>query len=204
MIGIIDYGVSNLKSVHNALNFVGAENEIFSEASAISRYDKLILPGVGAFGLAMDRLNKTGFSDAIRETVLIQKVPFLGICLGMQLILDSSTEKGFHKGLGLIQGEVKFLGDRVQAFPVPHVGWNEVNFKADFKLIAGMTLTERNFYFVHSFYCDLNNKEQVCATVHYDFEFDVGVQHENIFAFQFHPEKSQKNGLALLKNFSSL
>lgn len=203
MIGIIDYGMSNLKSVLNAFSYLNHSAKIIDSPLQLKGVDKIVLPGVGAFGQAIERLTNSGFEEAIKEYVLIKKIPFLGICLGMQLMFDSSTEKGFHKGMGLIKGDVKFLGDKIKDKPIPHVGWNTVTIvNKESKLMNN--LPGNDFYFVHSFYCDSKDKTQICASVDYGFCFDVGIEFENIFAVQFHPEKSQRNGLKLFGNFATL
>lgn len=204
MIGIIDYGMSNLRSVKNALDYLNYTNEIVANPSEITKYDKLILPGVGAFGQAMERINNTGFADKIKEQALVKKVPILGICLGMQLLLETSTEKGFHKGLGLIKGDVKFLGDKISHLPIPHIGWNTLIPKSGSRMFNDLDQTDSSFYFVHSYYCDVLDKNLVSGTVNYGFTFDVAIENDSIFAFQFHPEKSQKNGLKLLQKFVKL
>ena len=175
MIGIIDYGMSNLKSVQNAFDFLQCPNQIFTNPTEIKKYDKLILPGVGAFGLAMEKLNITGFSDEIKEYVLAKNKPFMGICLGMQLMLDSSVEKGFNKGLGLINGEVRFLGDQIKNMPIPHVGWNTVLPQNDSMFFKEIDKNDPTFYFVHSFYCDVFEKKIVSGTVNYGFNFDFSI-----------------------------
>lgn len=205
MIGIVNYGMGNLTSVRNALNFFNIPNEIFDSPSEIKKYDKLILPGVGAFGLAMENIHETGFAEALQEDVLVKNKPLLGLCLGMQLLLDSSCEHGNHKGLGFIKGTVDYLGDRIDNLPIPHMGWNQLQVKKNVSLLfKNIPVEEQIYYFVHSFYCDLNDKTLVAAQTTYGISFDVVLEDRHIFGCQFHPEKSQKSGLQILKNFWEL
>lgn len=200
MIGIINYGMGNLRSVQNALNHLSIPNEIFDDASGITKYSKLILPGVGAFGPAMKNLEQLGFVNAISDRIE-NKVPLLGICLGMQLLLEDSEEHGVHKGLGIIKGQVKNISNKVTEHPVPHMGWNKLTVKKESKLFNGIPADELIFYFVHNFYCELKDKNESAAAVNYGFSFDTAIETGNVFACQFHPEKSQKSGLQILKNF---
>ncbi len=202
MIGVIDYGMSNLASLSNALLFINAPFEVTDSPSSLKKYDKLILPGVGAFGLAMKRLNESGFSDAILEEVCVKEKNILGICLGMQLLYEKSSEHGQHQGLGLIKGSVEYLGEKV-SLPVPHVGWNSVFSPRETNLLRASEAEDYCFYFVHSFYCQAKKSAIVSGVVEYGgFKFDAVVEDVNVMATQFHPEKSQKNGLELLKKFS--
>jgi glutamine amidotransferase len=203
MIGIINYGMGNLASIQNALNYLHVPCEIFSDPRQISQYDKLILPGVGAFGSAMERLDETGFTQRLKEIADEKKVPLLGICLGMQILLKSSVEHGYHKGLGFIDGDVLFLGERVCDLPIPHVGWNDLSVRSGSRLLKGLP-DEKSFYFVHSYYCHLTDKSVVTGTVEYGVSFAAVVESDNIFGCQFHPEKSQKNGLVVLRNFNEI
>lgn len=202
MIGIINYGMGNLTSVQNALESLNIKSTICDSPKAIESCDKIILPGVGAFGMAMQNLNSLNFVEPLAEFALSEKKPFLGICLGAQLLLESSTEHGFHKGLGYFKGTVDFLGDKVKDLPVPHMGWNDVIRTASPSALLGDH--GGCFYFVHSYYCKLEERNLVTAEVDYNFRFDVVFERGNIFACQFHPEKSQKDGLSLLKNFAAL
>ncbi len=205
MIGIINYGYGNLASVQNALDFLGYENEICSDPSQLGAYDKLILPGVGAYASCMKNLNDLGFSDTIRLVAGQKGIPLLGICLGMQLLLESSSEHGSHKGLGLVEGAVEFLGEEAGTnLKVPHIGWNEVEIQGTSKLLRNMGTAQPSFYFLHSYFCNLKNKGFVTGTTKYGRAFDVVFESGNIFGCQFHPEKSQQMGLTLLKNFADL
>lgn len=203
MIGLIDYNMGNLRSVVNALEKLNASVEIVKEADALEKYEKIILPGVGAFGDAMECLEKEGMSEAIKAFATTKK-PLLGICLGMQLLFESSVEFGNSKGLGLIEGEiVKFDTSRFQTrLKVPHMGWNELFVQKESPLFKGMP-EAFYLYFVHSFHAVCDDKYAIGKTV-YGYEFPSVVQKGNVFGFQPHPEKSHANGLAILKNFVEL
>lgn len=203
MIGIIDNQLGNLRSVENALHFLGVDCEVFSDPLQISRYSKLILPGVGAFGTAMDNLRVSGFQQAIEESVGAQRTPLLGICLGMQLLLERSTEHGNHEGLGLIKGTVEYIGTRTSNHHIPHIGWHELIINRESHLLADIPADEHVYYFVHSYYCLAAKSEESVASVDYGFMFDAVVESDNVYGTQFHPEKSQKCGLQILKNFAS-
>lgn len=199
MIAIIDYGMGNLRSVEKALEFVGQEAVVTDDIAVMRSADKLVLPGVGAFGDAIATIREKGIDDVIYDAVAKDK-PFLGICLGMQLIFDKSYEYGEYKGLGLIRGEIKLLPDNVKK---PHIGWNDLNIKKRSPLF--MNLGERPYvYFVHSYYLETEDISAVSATTDYGKEIQVAVQKDNIFALQFHPEKSGDVGLEILKNFGGL
>ena len=202
MIGIIDYKMCNLQSVKNSLDYLKIRNKFVDSPSEIKNCDKLILPGVGAFGIAMERLNKIGFTKQIKEFAN-QGNPLLGICLGMQLLMDSSEEYGHYSGLGLIKGGVFDFRNKVRNLPVPHVGWNEVIKSKESKLLKNVE-SGSSFYFVHSFYCDLTNRDEVIATTDYGFKFDSVLEIGNIYGCQFHPEKSQQDGLSILRNFNEI
>lgn len=198
MIAIIDYGVGNLRSVQKAFEFIGSNAEVTSDIDTIKKADKIVLPGVGAFSDAIDTLKNKGFDKEIISSVKSGK-PFLGICLGMQLIFTKSYEYGEHAGLDLIKGEIKLLPDNVKK---PHIGWNDLNIKKRTPLFEG--LGEHPYmYFVHSYYLE-TTEDVVSATVNYGKEIQIAVQKDNIFATQFHPEKSGDAGLMILKNFGGL
>ena len=203
MIGIINYGMGNLASIQNALNYLHIPCDIFSDPGQMSHYDKLILPGVGAFGSAMERLDETGFTQRLKEIAHERKVPLLGICLGMQILFDSSVEHGYHRGLGFVEGDVLFLGESAHDLSIPHVGWNDLSVRTGSKLLKGLS-DEKSFYFVHSYYCHVPDKSIVTGTVEYGVAFAAVVESGNIFGCQFHPEKSQKNGLTVLRNFDEI
>lgn len=198
MIAIIDYGMGNLRSVQKAFEFLGFEAVVTDDTEVMERADKLVLPGVGAFSDAIDTIRAKGFDKVIYRAVE-QNKPFLGICLGMQMIFDKSYEYGEYKGLGLIKGEIKLLPDNVKK---PHIGWNDLNIKMRSPLFDG--LPEKPYvYFVHSYYLE-TDAPVVSATTYYGKEIQVAVQKDNIFALQFHPEKSGDVGLQILKNFGGL
>ncbi len=202
-VAIVDYNMGNLRSVQNAMQKIGHPAAIEKEPSKIAKYDKLILPGVGAFGDAMEHLRRSGMDKAIEEFAASGK-PLLGICLGMQLLFEKSYEFGEHIGLGLIEGEV--VPFDVSRFPhrlkVPHMGWNELFVQNPSPLFEGLPKAFY-LYFVHSYHvvCD---EEQTIGKTLYGYEFVSAVQKDNIFGFQPHPEKSHETGLKILKNFVEL
>ena len=198
---IIDYGMGNLWSVKSALDFIGVETKISSDPKKITAANILVLPGVGAFPRAMTSLNKTGISEAIVEAVSRKKSKILGICLGMQLLGQSSTEDGFTKGLSLITSKSEKLNnDHNSEVKIPHVGFNSVYFPENSILFQHLE-KESDFYFTHSYKMTLSNLEGLESKTHYAGDFLAAYEKENIFATQFHPEKSQSNGLRLLYNF---
>jgi glutamine amidotransferase len=201
MIVIIDYHMGNLGSILNMLKRIGAPAKVSSETADIMAATKLILPGVGAFDNGMRKLAQADLLPLLQEKVLIQKTPVLGICLGMQL-LTRSSEEGSLPGLGWIDGRtVRFkFGPEHSGLKVPHMGWNTVAFRPD-SVLARDHETEPRFYFVHSYHVVCNRKEDVAGTTVHGYEFASAVQKDNIFGVQFHPEKSHKFGMQLLKNF---
>lgn len=202
MIAIIDYGVGNLFSLSASLKRIGAEAVVTSDRSVISRADSIILPGVGAFEDASDKLFSSGLAEAIYNETGSGK-PMLGICLGMQLMLEISHEFGIHKGLGLIKGEVKPLSGYIpNELKIPHMGWNKLNIiRTDCPLFKYSS--ENDFvYFVHSYYCSA--EEGVAAQADYGRPVTAAVWKDNLFGCQFHPEKSGDSGLKILKAFSKL
>ncbi|MGD6940635.1 imidazole glycerol phosphate synthase subunit HisH [Cytobacillus gottheilii] len=204
MIGIIDYGMGNLFSVEKALERLGVEAFISDDHERLRQADGLILPGVGAFKDAMDLLNENGLTKMIHEYVQTGK-PFLGICLGMQLLFESSEENGLTNGLSLLPGKViRFSGvDRKgESYKVPHMGWNKLRFDQDSPLLQGVD--EDYVYFVHSFYVDADQSDVVLAEANYDVNVAAVVGMENVFGMQFHPEKSSVMGMQLLRNFTKL
>ena len=204
MLGIIDYGMGNIASVKNALDYLGMANRIVTDPREVGACDRLVLPGVGAFGQAMRKITATGFGAELQEFALILQRPVLGICLGMQILLESSVEHGFSAGLGLVSGQVGYLGDRIGDLPIPHVGWNEVSCAPSCRLTQDISEPDRVFYFVHSYYCQLAQRQEAKGQTSYGIQFDVMLEAGNICGVQFHPEKSQKSGLALLNNFGKL
>lgn len=202
MIGIINYGVGNLQSMKNSLDYLGIPNTIVSKPNGINECDKIILPGVGAFGPAMDKLNALGFSEKIKEFASLKK-PLLGICLGMQLLFEESEEYGEHKGLCLLKGNVLPFSKKVRKLPTPHVGWNTIQKNQASPILKDIE-NQSSFYFVHSFYCNPKDLNIVLAQTNYGIDFASVVGKDNIMGCQFHPEKSQTAGLKLLKNFQNL
>ncbi len=203
MIAIIDYNMGNLASVRNAFAKIGADARIVQKPEALSAYDKIILPGVGAFGDAMKHLRETGMGEAITTFAKSGK-PLLGICLGMQLLLESSEEFGFHEGLGLIPGTVvRFDTDKFpKPLKVPHMGWNELFVRQKTPLLEN--LPEAFYlYFVHSYHARCDAKYTMGETL-YGYTFPSAIYNGNIYGFQPHPEKSHKNGLQILKNFMDM
>lgn len=200
MIVVIDNQMGNIKSVSNALKLLNAEHSIASTPEGIERADKLILPGVGNFRQASQKLDGSNLTDAIRIFAKSNK-PVLGICLGMQLLFETSEEDGPCDGLSLIPGKVCALNNRIKTLPIPHVGWNDLVVK-DSKLMAGINDGDC-VYFVHS-YEVLTSEKYVIATTDYSQNIVAAVQNKNIYGVQFHPEKSQKEGIQILKNFVEL
>ncbi|ECP7274824.1 imidazole glycerol phosphate synthase subunit HisH [Campylobacter jejuni] len=201
MIALIDYKAGNLNSVAKAFEKIGAKNFIAQDPKDLQKADKLLLPGVGSFKEAMKNLKELGFIEALKEQVLVQKKPILGICLGMQLFLEKGYEGGVCDGLGFIEGEVvKFEEDL--NLKIPHMGWNELEILKQDPLYQSIG-NKSDFYFVHSFYVKCKD-EFVSAKTQYGHKFVASLQKDHIFATQFHPEKSQNLGLKLLENFIRL
>lgn len=200
MIAIIDYGMGNLRSVYNALDYIGEDAVITNKPEEIAEAERIILPGVGAFGEAMENLHRRGLYDILKKEVLINKKPFLGICLGMQLVADYSEENGIHGGLGFIRGHVKHF-ELEKGYHIPHIGWNEIKYDEDEMFFEGIRKKDRNFYFVHSYHFIPKCEEVILTKTDYGIEFVSAVKKDNIVATQFHPEKSQKNGLNFLEAF---
>jgi glutamine amidotransferase len=203
LIGIVDYNMGNLASVINAFEMVGADIVVESDPIKLKEYDKLILPGVGAFGDAMEHLKENGMDEAIKEYAKSGK-PLLGICLGMQLLFENSQEFGSHEGLGLIEGEVVAFDESKfdLKLKVPHMGWNEMFKQNDISLFEGLS-DEFYLYFVHSFHAVCDDKYAIGKT-YYGYEFVSAVNKNNIYGIQAHPEKSHENGLKIIENFINL
>ncbi len=198
---ILDYGSGNVKSVFNMISLLSDSVIISNEPSAVSAASHLILPGVGAFHTAMELIKERIDIPALEHEVFTNKKPFLGICVGMQVLADTGFEFGEHPGLGWISGQVKKID--AQNLPLPHVGWNNIEVKQKNPLVRGLT-NESDFYFVHSFAFEAKDPTDVVATTEYSQDFCSIVAKENIFGVQFHPEKSQKAGEVLLQNFLEL
>ncbi len=203
MIAIVDYNMGNLASVQNAFALLGEETVVENDPSKFKNYDKLILPGVGAFGDAMEHLRQRNMIDAIKEYAQSGKY-ILGICLGMQLLFESSEEFGKHEGLGLIKGDVKAFDTSKfeEKLKVPHMGWNRM-FTTNHPLFENLD-EEHYLYFVHTYHVNCSNEEDIIGKTNYGYEFTSAVAHGNVFGIQPHPEKSHENGLAILKNFIGL
>lgn len=200
MIAIIDYGAGNLHSVKNALDFLGAESKITGSASKILSADKVILPGVGAFGSAMNALTASGLKEVIFE-VADKGTPLLGICLGLQLMFEKSEEAPDVKGLGLFKGTIVKIPDR--GLEIPHMGWNSIEVVKDSRILNN--IGENPFvYFVHSYYLNASDEGVVSAYTDYGERLGIAVEKDNVFATQFHPEKSGETGMKILKNFINL
>ena len=198
MIAVIDYGMGNLRSVQKAFEYLGYKAVITQQPSEIQKADKVVLPGVGAFKDAMQTIKQKGI-DKVLYGVVEQKKPLLGICLGMQMFFEKSYEYGEHKGLGILQGEIVKLPEGVK---IPHMGWNSLNIKKKNPLFEGLS-QEPYVYFVHSYHLN-TEADIVSATTYYGKEIQVAAQKENVFALQFHPEKSGDVGLNILQNFGRL
>lgn len=203
MIAIIDYGAGNLQSVKKALNYLGEPNLITAKSSEIEAADALILPGVGSFGDAMQSLTNSGLLETVRAAAL-SDTPFLGICLGLQLLFPESEESKGVKGLGVLPGKIiKFPGD--MGLKIPQIGWNSINIREGCKLYAGVP-QNAYVYFVHSYYLQAADPEVVAATAEYGVTFHASVADEahRLYATQFHPEKSGAVGLRILRNFAAM
>ncbi|MBB2145932.1 imidazole glycerol phosphate synthase subunit HisH [Pedobacter sp. LMG 31464] len=196
MVAIIDYGMGNVASVQKALNFLSVKNVITDDHDAIKAADIILLPGVGSFAQGMKNLQERNLIELLKDEVMVKKKKFLGICLGMQLIMEKGIEPHECEGLGWIEGQVvKF---ELEHLNVPHMGWNNID-------VLNNTYYEncetKDFYFIHSYHVLPKNKIDIAATVDYGFDVVASIQRGNIFATQFHPEKSQNAGLAILKTF---
>lgn len=198
MIAIIDYDAGNIKSVEKALLSMGETPVLTRDPEVILQSDHIILPGVGSFGDAMENLNKFGLIDVIHEAIN-RKIPFLGICLGLQLLFESSEETPGVAGLGILKGKIVRIPEG-PGLKIPHMGWNSLNVREGASLFKGLE-KEPYVYFVHSYYLQAKDPKIVAATTEYGVTIHASVEKENVFACQFHPEKSSKTGLAILKNF---
>lgn len=204
MISIIDYGMGNLRSVQKAFENVGAEACVTQDPETIRNSLKVVLPGVGAMRPAMKRLQELNLIDPLKE-VVEQNKPFLGICLGFQLLFEQSNEGGSVKGLGFLKGTVqKFNLIEEQSFKIPHMGWNQINIINEQCPLFTDIKDLANVYFCHSYYVSPSDPEIIATTTEYDIDFTSSVCKNNIFAVQFHPEKSQNIGLKIIKNFVNL
>lgn len=201
MIAIIDYDAGNLKSVEKALQFLGEEAVVTRNHDLILQADKVILPGVGAFGDAMEKLHHFCLVDTIHK-VIEKETPFLGICLGLQLLFRGSDETPGVKGLCVLEGDIVSMPEK-EGYKIPHMGWNSIDVSPKARLFQGLE-KQPYVYFVHSYYLKADHKEDVSAVTEYTTHIHAAVEHGNIFACQFHPEKSGEVGLQILKNFCGL
>ena len=198
MVAIIDYDAGNIKSVEKAIQFLGKEAVITRNPEEILSATHVILPGVGSFGDAMEKLHKYGLIPVIHEVVK-RDIPFIGICLGLQLLFEKSEETPGVEGLGILKGKIKRIPDK-DDLKIPHIGWNSLKYPNKGRLYEGIA-EESYVYFVHSYYLDAEDKEIVVATTEYGTEIHASVEKGNVFACQFHPEKSSSVGLKILENF---
>lgn len=196
---VVDYGMGNLHSVQGALRYLGTNPHLSGDPLTVADADTLVLPGVGSFRKAMERLNETGLADALREAVTVRQRKILGICLGQQLMAEHGEEDGGQDGLGFFTGSVTRLPARTK-LKVPHVGFSTVYFDPASRLAAGLGVAI-DVYFVHSYRLGVQDRPGLAGICNYGGDFVAAYEHENIFATQFHPEKSQTNGLRLLSNF---
>lgn len=202
-VAIIDYGMSNLGSIYHAIEECGGQVSVVTEPFELKKASHIILPGVGSFGDGMANLNAQHWSEALHDVVTNDHTPLLGICLGMQLLATIGFEGGTNSGLNLIAGEVKKFISKNPQERIPHVGWNEVYLKKECPLMEGIP-DGTDFYFVHSYHFVVKDATDVIATTPYCNSFNSVIQHGNIFGVQFHPEKSQRPGFQLLKNFLNI
>jgi len=202
MISIVNYKMGNIRSVQNALDYIGFRSRVISTPEAVAESDVLILPGVGSFRKAMENIRGMGLYDALQERVMLKKVPILGICLGMQLLSHNSDEDGMTEGFGWIPGAVRRLSEKQLSVKVPHIGFNTVFFEARTHGLFDGLGPSADFYFVHSYAMVCERPENHAASwVTYGEPFVASVQNGNVYGTQFHPEKSQSNGLTVLNNF---
>ena len=201
MIAIIDYDAGNIKSVEKALHYLGEETTVTRDPQTLLNADKVILPGVGSFGQAMENLHTYGLVPVIHE-IVEKKTPFLGICLGLQLLFERSDETPGVEGLGILKGEILRIPDQ-EGLKIPHMGWNSLKFQNNGRLFKG--IEEQSYvYFVHSYFLEAEDEQIVKASTDYVTHIHASVESGNVFACQFHPEKSGDVGLQILKNFAAL
>jgi len=205
MITIVNYEMGNLGAIYNMFKYIGVEVEIASEIERIKKAKKILLPGVGSFDVAMKKIKEKNFFDILNEKALIEKVPILGICLGMQLLTNRS-EEGNLKGFGWIEADtLSFKGKIDKNLKVPHIGWNLVKKTMDSELTKDFEKFEEvRFYFVHSYFVKVKDEKNSILKTKYGIEFDSAIQNDNIFGVQFHPEKSHKFGMKIFENFARL
>ncbi|SCY32226.1 imidazole glycerol phosphate synthase subunit HisH [Butyrivibrio sp. INlla14] len=205
MVAIIDYDAGNIRSVEKAFDYLGAETILTRDNREILRADHVVLPGVGSFGDAIRKIDEYGLRSTIKQ-VVDEKIPFMGICLGQQLLFDSSEESVGACGLGILRGKIVSIPDRDadgNSYKIPQIGWNSLKFPREGKLFKG--IDEGSYvYFVHSYYLDAEDKSIVTATCEYSTTIEASVESGNVFACQFHPEKSAEVGMQILKNFLNI
>jgi len=202
MITIINYGLGNLSAFVNVYKRLNIDVQLASTVSDLKKASKLILPGVGTFDQAMNKLNLSGLRNDLDELVIKKKIPIIGICVGMQ-IMGLKSDEGVLPGLGWIKGKVNRLFFNNKNLPLPHMGWNDIKIKKKSPLIDNLD-NYKKFYFLHSYYFQCQNLDDVIANINYGFDFPCIINHENIFGIQCHPEKSHYNVMNLLKNFAEL
>ena len=204
MIGIIDHGSGNVKAIANIYKKLNTDYFITSDPTELEKATHLVLPGVGAFDQTMNLLNKSGLRDELDSLVLKKKIPIVGICVGMQIMAESS-EEGQESGLGWIRGNVKRINESTlfRKPKLPHMGWNSIEVNTQTDLLQNVDLN-KGFYFLHSYYVDAYNNDDIIATVDYGSNINCIIRRENIIGIQFHPEKSHQNGIEVFKNFSTI
>jgi len=205
MITIVDYGLGNLGSIQNMFKHIGVKARIESDVDKIKSASKILLPGIGSFDTAMEKINKKGLKEVLHEKAIKEQIPVLGICLGMQL-LTSSSEEGHLSGLGWIPGKTLTYKNHInKKIKIPHMGWNLVSKSSESELTQGFEdFEEVRFYFVHSYFVKVADEKNSILKTSYGVEFDSAIQKDNIYGAQFHPEKSHKFGMKIFKNFASI
>jgi len=205
MIGILDYGLGNIRAFSNIYKSLDISHKIITTNDDLDNVEKIILPGVGAFDNAMNKFNQSGLRDPVEEMVLNQDIPLLGVCVGLQMLGRSSNE-GKEKGLGWIDADIKIFdtSNIMHETKLPHMGWNNIEIKSNNELLFKNLNSDDRFYFLHSYYFDCDNQDDIIAQTHYGANFTCAAKLNNIYGVQFHPEKSLKNGEKLLYNFSQL
>ncbi len=201
MIAIIDYGAGNLRSVEKAFAYLGYETVVSSDEKEILSADKVVLPGVGAFGDAMDMLRRSGLDETVKKAVA-GNIPLIGICLGMQMLFEESEEGPGVPGLGIFKGKIKKF-EETPGFKIPQIGWNSIKIKEGSRLFKDIP-DDSYVYFVHSYYLKADDENIVAAKCDYIHPFHAAIEYKNVFACQFHPEKSGKTGLKMLSNFAEI
>jgi glutamine amidotransferase len=205
MITIVDYGLGNLGSIKNMFKYIGVRSCIENDVDRIKNASKILLPGVGSFDTAMEKINENGLNEALHEKAVKEQIPVLGICLGMQL-LTSSSQEGDLNGLGWIPAKTLMYKNHIdKSYNIPHMGWNLVRKSGESDLTQGFEdYEEARFYFVHSYFVKVDDERNSILKTSYGVEFDSAIQKDNIYGAQFHPEKSHKFGMKLFKNFASI